>query len=253
MSKTTRSRGHTISYEDAGRGDAVVLIPGFLMSVGSFRSAGYIERLAERRRVLALDPLGHGKSDKPHDAAPYRSPAVCADVIAVMDAESIDRAVLWGYSRGAWLAMMAAIEFPDRVNGVLVGGSSFGPPPAEMPGWVEPLKSGDWSGFWKLFPMRLDDQTRAQMESANDPQAMAAERVGRIESAYKFDLTRVSEPVLIYCGSEDGPADCEPDAEALATTVCVIQGRDHGGAFRDIDQVMRYAIPFLDAVAMSRI
>src|SRR5438067_2222616 len=124
-----------------------------MLSAEDLRRTGYIDRLSDRWRVLAVDPLGHGKSAKPHDPTPYRSPGVAADAIAVLDAEAIDRAVLWGYSRGAWLAMMAAIEFPQRLSGVIVGGGGFtDPPPTSLPAWVESLKRGEWPAFWQLFP-----------------------------------------------------------------------------------------------------
>jgi pimeloyl-ACP methyl ester carboxylesterase len=82
VTKTARSRGYAISYEDAGAGPAVVLIPGWTMSAADWRDAGYTDLLATSRRVLAVDPLGNGLSDRPHDTDAYGWPAVAADVIA---------------------------------------------------------------------------------------------------------------------------------------------------------------------------
>src|SRR5664279_598120 len=90
--KTARSRGYTISFEDAGAGPAIVLIPGWTMSAADWRDAGYVDRLATSHRVLAVDPLGNGLSDKPHDLDAYAWPAVAADVVAVIDAAGVDRA-----------------------------------------------------------------------------------------------------------------------------------------------------------------
>ena len=53
-------------------------------------------------------------------------------------------------------------------------------------------------------PMTLTPEVTRRFE-ANDPKALAAERIGRIESAYKFDLRRVSAPALVYCGGNDEP------------------------------------------------
>jgi pimeloyl-ACP methyl ester carboxylesterase len=249
VSKTTASRGHLISYEDEGNGNPIVLIPPYMLSAEDFRRVGLLARLADRWRVLAVDPLGHGKSDKPHEPTPYRSPRVAADMIAVLDDAEIDKAVLWGYSRGAWLAMMAAVEFPERLSGVIVGGGGFtDPPPTTVPAWVEPLTRGDWRAFWEVFPLHLDDEGKERIEHANDPKALAAERIGRTESAYRFDLSRVTAPALIYCGGEDGPEEAVPSAKALNTELHVIEGRDHGGAFDDVDAVMAFAVPFLERV-----
>jgi len=105
VTKTTQSRGFKISYDDAGQGPVIVLIPGLTMSAADWRDAGYVDQLAVSHRVLSVDPLGNGVSDKPHDPGAYAYPAVAADVVAVMDAAGVDRATVWGYSRGAALAL----------------------------------------------------------------------------------------------------------------------------------------------------
>ena len=61
--KTAQSRGHTISYEAAGVGPVIVLIPGATMSAADWREAGYVDRLTPNHRVLSVDPLGNGLSD----------------------------------------------------------------------------------------------------------------------------------------------------------------------------------------------
>ena len=114
----------------------MVLLPGFMQSAADYRQAGYVDRLAGTQRVLIVDPLGHGQSDKPHETAAYRAPDVAADVIAVLDAAGIERAALWGYSRGAWLACMAAIEFHERLTALILGGAGLTqPPPTDLPPW----------------------------------------------------------------------------------------------------------------------
>jgi pimeloyl-ACP methyl ester carboxylesterase len=244
-----RSRGYAISYEDAGQGPPVVLVPGFMQSAADYREAGYADRLAAIRRVLIVDPLGHGQSDKPHDADAYRAPDVAADVIAVLEAAGLERAALWGYSRGAWLAGMAAIEFPDRLTALILGGAALTqPPPTDLPPWVEPLSRADWATFWSLFPIALTTETKRHFEEVNDPKALAAERVGRIESAYAFDLGRVTAPALVYCGGNDDPDDAVPTAQALKTELRVVEGCDHAEAFGAVDSVMPLAVAFLRTV-----
>jgi len=120
VTKSVISRGHAIRYQDAGAGPAIVLLPGWTMSAADWRDAGYVEQLASAHRILAIDPLGNGVSDKPHDLDAYRWPDVGADVLAVLDGEGIDRAVLWGYSHGASFAALAAAEAPDRAAGLVL-------------------------------------------------------------------------------------------------------------------------------------
>jgi pimeloyl-ACP methyl ester carboxylesterase len=245
-----RSRGYAISYEDAGEGSPVVLLPGYMQSAADYRQAGYVDRLAATRRVLAVDPLGHGLSEKPHDAGPYRSPGVAADVIAVLDAAGIERAVLWGYSRGGWLACMTAIEFPQRLAALILGGVALTQtPPPDIPLWVDALSRADWDAFWSLFPIPLAPEVKRHFQEVNDPKALAAERIGRLESAYVFDLGRVSIPTLLYCGGDDGPEDAVPTAQALKTELHVVEGCDHFGTFREVDLVMPLALSFLETAA----
>lgn len=247
--RIARSRGYAISYEDTGQGPAVVLIPGLMQSASDYRQAGYVNQLEANRRVLIVDPLGHGRSDKPHEAQAYRAPDVAADVIAVMDAAGLEKATLWGYSRGAWLACMAAIEFPDRMAALILGGEALTrPPQTEVPPWNETLARGDWAAFWSAFPIPLSHEVMRHFED-NDPRALAAERIGRIESAYAFDLSRVSAPALVYCGGDDDPGDVMATAHALKTQLHVVEGCDHFGTFKEVDRVMPIVAAFLKTAA----
>ena len=248
LSRTAKSRGYAINFEDTGEGSAVVLLPGYMQSAADYREAGYVERLAANRRVLAVDPLGHGHSYKPHDAEPYRSPGVAADVIAVLDAAGVEKAAVWGYSRGGWLAGMTAIEFPDRLTGLILGGAALTEtPPPDIPNWVDALSRADWTAFWALFPIPLAPEIQGHFQDVNDPRALAAERIGRLESAYVFDLSRVSVAALVYCGGDDGPEDAVATAHAMKTEVQVIDGCDHFGAFREVDLVVPLAVAFLES------
>ena len=166
-------------------------------------------------------------------------------MIAVLDAAGLETATLWGYSRGAWLACIAAIEFPRRLTGLILGGAGLTQPPlTDMPPWVDPLSRSDWAGFWSLFPIPLPTELKRHFE-LNDPKALTAERIGRIESAYVFDLDRVSAPALVYCGGDDDPDDAVPTAQALGTELRVVEGCDHNGAFLALDRVIPLAIAFL--------
>jgi hypothetical protein len=94
--------------------------------------------------------------------------------------------------------------------------------------------------------MSLTAELKRHFEASNDPKALAAERIGRIESAYVFDLSRVSVPALVYCGSDDWPDEAAPTAKALKTDLRVLPGRDHVGAFKEAATVFEFVIPFLE-------
>ena len=69
---------------------------------------------AARHRVVRYDLRGFGRADTEHTTFSNR-----ADLIAVMDAAGLDRAVLVGCSRGGSIAIDTALEFPDRVTGLV--------------------------------------------------------------------------------------------------------------------------------------
>lgn len=78
--------------------------------------------LAERRRVIAPDLPGFGRSDKPRRT--YTLAFLRDTVIELMDALSLQRAALLGHSLGAMIAQLVALEQPARVSElILVAGS----------------------------------------------------------------------------------------------------------------------------------
>ena len=110
------SRGFRIDYTVDGEGPPLVLVAGTLCAARHWVDYGYAATLARHWRVINIDPLGHGASDTPHDADSYEAAGVTADLVAVLDAEGVDSATVWGYSRGGWLACNMASRYPDRVD-----------------------------------------------------------------------------------------------------------------------------------------
>ena len=98
-----------------------------------------MESLAQNWRVINVDPLGHGASDTPHDADSYVAAGVTADLVAVLDAEGVDRVTAWGYSRGGWLACNLASRYPDRVDRIVVGAYAMNAHEEEVGRLLAPL------------------------------------------------------------------------------------------------------------------
>lgn len=111
---------HRLEFTEYGGGDRwVVLVPGALMTRRTH------QRLARRlaaagAHVVTLDPLGHGRSDRPADPMAYSTTAFAEQVIALLDHLGAERAVLGGTSLGANVALEAAILAPERVQGLLL-------------------------------------------------------------------------------------------------------------------------------------
>jgi len=123
MDATTRNfdfDGHRLVYDEYGGGPhVVVLLPGLLFSRKMHRPLA--EALAERgHRVLCLDLLGHGDSDRPPEMVNYAMTAFGRQTIALLDHVEVDQAVIGGTSLGANATLEAAATAPERVRGLLV-------------------------------------------------------------------------------------------------------------------------------------
>jgi pimeloyl-ACP methyl ester carboxylesterase len=79
------------------------------------------EALAERgHRVITLDLLGHGDSDRPGDMWRYSMPIFARQVVGALDELGLDRVVLGGTSLGANVALEVAAAAPERLRGIVV-------------------------------------------------------------------------------------------------------------------------------------
>lgn len=72
-------------------------------------------------RTIAASQRGHGDSDKPSTG--YQVEDFAADVVPLLDALVIDRAVLAGHSGSCLVARRVAIDRPDRVAGLVLESS----------------------------------------------------------------------------------------------------------------------------------
>jgi pimeloyl-ACP methyl ester carboxylesterase len=112
--------GHRIAYEEHGEGpDVTVLLPGLLFS--SRMQVPLARSLAKRgHRVITMDPLGHGASDRPADMWRYSMTAFGEQVVGLLDHLEVDRAVVGGTSLGANVTLEVAALAPHRLRGMVI-------------------------------------------------------------------------------------------------------------------------------------
>jgi pimeloyl-ACP methyl ester carboxylesterase len=132
---TVKTRMGAISAMEAGRGAPVVLLHGLGATKASFLPT--VAVLAPDHRVIAIDLLGFGDSDKPIAAA-YDAPFFARSVEALLDALELDRAHLVGNSMGGRVALEAGLRTPQRVRRLVLLAPSLAwlHPPA----WVRLLR-----------------------------------------------------------------------------------------------------------------
>ena len=112
--------GFRISYDEYGEGDRpIVLIHGLLLNRRMFDRLG--PAMAERgNRVIALDLLGHGRSDRPSGMANYSMTFFAQQVEALLDHLDLQDAVIGGTSLGANVTLELAYLEPRRVKAMMV-------------------------------------------------------------------------------------------------------------------------------------
>ena len=123
MEPTTESfefEGHRLVYDEYGSGDRlVVLLPGLLFTRKMHRPLA--QTLSEGgHRVICLDLLGHGDSDRPPEMTSYGMQTFGRQAIALLDHLEVDQAVIGGTSLGANASLEAAAGAPARVRGLLI-------------------------------------------------------------------------------------------------------------------------------------
>ncbi|MDA0987895.1 MAG: alpha/beta fold hydrolase [Chloroflexi bacterium] len=110
-------------YVAAGWGPPLLLLHGLISNLIAW--APNIEPLSQKYTVYALDFPGRGDSDKPD--IDYGVPAGAQFIRRFMDALGIERASLAGCSMGGMIALRTALDFPDRVEKlVLVDAAGLG-------------------------------------------------------------------------------------------------------------------------------
>ena len=111
MADITLNQAH-IHFEESGTGDVVLFLHGlgsrgqdWLLQVPTF---------AEYYRVITPDLRGHGQTDKPQGRV--RVAHLASDVLGLLDTLNVERAHVVGLSLGGCVALVLALDAPQRVR-----------------------------------------------------------------------------------------------------------------------------------------
>jgi pimeloyl-ACP methyl ester carboxylesterase len=121
VSALTLDSGLTISYRSQGAvsDPTVVLIPGPTDSWRSYQPV--LPAIPAHLRVVSVSLRGHGDSSKPTSG--YSIEDLTSDVVPLLDALEIHRALLVGHSGSCLVARRVAIQVPTRVAGLVLEAS----------------------------------------------------------------------------------------------------------------------------------
>jgi pimeloyl-ACP methyl ester carboxylesterase len=96
-----------------------VLLPGLLLSQ-KMQTPLAQDLAAHGNRVVTLDFLGHGASDRPKDMGRYSMPEFARQTVALLDHLELEEAIIGGTSLGANVTLEVAALAPERLRGMIV-------------------------------------------------------------------------------------------------------------------------------------
>jgi pimeloyl-ACP methyl ester carboxylesterase len=112
--------GHRIAYEVHGEGErTLVLVHGLLMNRRMYDKLAP-EMAARGNRVVTVDLLGHGRSDRPADLRLYNMNAFAEQVRSLLDHLELEAPVVGGTSLGANVGIEFAVHHSDRARGLFI-------------------------------------------------------------------------------------------------------------------------------------
>jgi pimeloyl-ACP methyl ester carboxylesterase len=111
---------YRLNYEVYGSGDKVLVwLHGILLDTNLSRSLART-LAAKGYRVVLLDMLGHGQSEKPRDPGAHRMDVYADHVLCLLDELGVDQVVLGGVSLGTNVSLLTATRAPERVCGLIL-------------------------------------------------------------------------------------------------------------------------------------
>jgi pimeloyl-ACP methyl ester carboxylesterase len=230
--------GVAINFEVEGRGRHVTLLHG----VGSHLQAwdDVVAALRDEFTLLRYDLRGHGRSGKP--PGPYDLDDYVADLAALLDAQSVDRTTLVGFSFGGMIAPAFTVRHPERVRALGIVSAAAGRTPEQRAAVVKRADELGRGGArmtvdaaierWFTPECRARNpeivERQIQRVLGNDPVGYAAAYRVFAESDPIGDLGRIRCPTLVMTGEHDAgstPAMARAIHERIAGSRLVILSR----------------------------
>jgi pimeloyl-ACP methyl ester carboxylesterase len=159
------------------------------------------DALVARHRVVRYDLRGFGRSDVEATTFSNR-----ADLVAVMDAAGLDRAVLVGASRAGAIVIDTALEFPDRVSGIVwvcggLNGSDAGSTPEEEAAFAR-SEALEEAGEWQAL---ADTDVEIWVDGIGQP-------AGRAPAAAREAVRRMAYETYVQGKAYGDPIQLDPPA-----------------------------------------
>jgi len=215
--------GLALHVLDSGVGPPLMLLHGFTGSTETWTPL--VPAFRAGHRVITVDLPGHGHSSAPVDPRRYALKLFADDLVRVLDALSIDRVALLGYSMGGRAAIRFALAHYDRLAALVLESTSPGIADSEVrrsriasdAALAELIEDAGIEAFvdkWEMLPLwesqrTLPDVVRERLRLqrlANRPDGLANSLRGGgagVDITVVDKLGTISAPTLVVAGALD--------------------------------------------------
>lgn len=223
----------TLHYIENGTGAPLILLHGNGEDGSYF--AEQLEHFSAARRVIAPDTRGHGRS--PRGTAPFTIRQFAEDLRDFMDALSIGKADILGFSDGGNIALQFALLYPEKVDRLILNGANLDA------GGVRPLFQ---------FPVELGFRLASLFAKRSPDANRNAELLGLMVDSPNIPvsaLANVKARTLVVAGTRDliKKSHTEKIARALPDARLVFIPGDHCVAAKNPAAFDRAVDEFLSA------
>jgi pimeloyl-ACP methyl ester carboxylesterase len=185
----------SLYYEIHGEGRPTLLLPGAYMTADSM--APLLEPLARTRRVIALDPQGHGRTADVDRPITYEQMA--DDAAGLARHLEVDEVDVVGFSMGGGIGLQMAIRHPDLVRRAALASASFRydgmyPELIEMFPTITPE-------MFKGSPMEEEYKRLAPDPDGFDNLVWKLKELDT--TSFEWDLSPIRAPILLIVGDSD--------------------------------------------------
>jgi pimeloyl-ACP methyl ester carboxylesterase len=246
--------GVRIRYELEGAGPPLVLQHWSLATLEDWYECGFVDLLKSDYRLILLDARGHGGSDRPHDPNAYGLEHRVADIVAVLDDLTIDRAHFFGYSMGGWIGFGIAKYAAERFHSLVIGGqhayAQSMEPLRQLIGYGLEHGIDAFIAYWEEHFGAMSEEGKKRVR-ASDLEALQAVATDR-ESLEEIPPS-LTVPCLLIVGEQDTVFERAKTCAAAmpASTFVSLPGLDHGGVLDRADLVVPHIHRFLSSIADS--
>lgn len=223
--------GRNIFFDDLGSGPPLLMIAGHMVARTTW--AAQVADFAPHLRVVTLDNRDAGESDP--EQTPYTIADMAGDAAALLDTLGIARAHVLGHSMGVSIALSLALDYPERVDHLILASGRAADPPPPGGRTITPPARATWiadpverarartaavcaPGFFDTRPELLTALVEQERGNRITYEGVVRQIAAMRDTAHRPRLREIAVPTLVLHGDAD-PLVAVQHADTLAAGI----------------------------------